>query len=403
MDDHDYDGVSRSSDFDQPIGPGDYTLEAFVPASAKSDSSAYGAKEKLRFQPKLVSVRQAAEPARHAKRNFKKPLPQIVGSSPQSRQVRELISLYADDDAPVMITGETGVGKELVARHLHALSARSDGAFSPINAGGMPESLAAAELFGHAKGAYTGAVGERDGAIAMADNGVLFLDEIGDMPLSIQAHLLRVLEDGMVMKLGGKSPTQVDFRLISATNVDLRDNVRNGKFRSDLFYRIHVLLIHVPPLRERGDDVIEIAEAMIAAHPKEKYRKTKLTPKAADRLKSFSFPGNVRELRNILSGALVHARDGKILPEHLFTDPDAIETCRHFSESYDVDEAKSLASRFVMMKALQASGGNVSKAAALIGRSRGTLHTMMKDLEGEDFASAYEAVRAEMSALLNEQ
>ncbi|MEO1137793.1 MAG: sigma-54 factor interaction domain-containing protein, partial [Pseudomonadota bacterium] len=221
MDDHDYDGARRSSDFDQPIDPSGYTLEAFVPASEEASGAGNSSPaEQPRFQPKLVNLRQSAEPAPRFKKNFKKQLPQIVGSSTQTKHVRELISLYAEDDSPVIITGETGVGKELVARHLHALSPRHGSAFSPINAGGMPESLAAAELFGHAKGAYTGAVGERDGAIAMANGGVLFLDEIGDMPLSIQAHLLRVLEDGMVMKLGGKSPTQVDFRLISATHVD---------------------------------------------------------------------------------------------------------------------------------------------------------------------------------------
>ena len=395
MDDHEYDGASRSATYEQQYASSSFPQEVYVPSGAKKDLNA----KRPATHSNLIQLRRET-PARdhHAPQDVS----EIVGSSNAAKLLRDTIDLYADDDSPVLVNGETGVGKELVARHLHLKSRRASGAFAPLNAGAMPETLAAAEMFGHAKGAFTGAVGEREGAIALADGGVLFLDEIGDMPLSIQAHLLRVLEDGMVTKVGGKSARQVDFRLISATNVDLKDNVCAGQFRRDLFYRINVLVIDVPPLRARGDDVIEIAEALIARHPDERYREIKITPKAADRLRTHAFPGNVRELRNVLARAVLHARKekGKILPDHLRFDFESAggET----ADSFDVDEAKNLINRYMLMKALHAADGNIAKAVALTGRSRGTFQTLKKSFKGEDFATAYHLVCAEVKSLLKE-
>lgn len=382
MDDHDVNGASRSTYYDTDYSSvSSYSSQTQV--STKSDRDS--AKSKDGFKPKLIKLRQESPTVLSRQRHADDQVPRIIGSSPQAQDLRETVSLYAEDDSPVMISGETGVGKELVARHLHGLSDRRNFGFTPLNTGAVPETLAAAELFGHAKGAYTGAVGERDGAIARSEGGVLFLDEIGDMPLSVQVHLLRVLEDGLVTKVGGKNAQRVDFRLVSATNVDLRDQVVHGKFRSDLFYRINVLVIDVPPLRSRGDDVVEIAEAMIASHKNERYRRTTLTPNAADRLRGHHFPGNIRELRNVLSRALVHAQNGKIMPDDLRFE--ATQGCLgELSPALlNVDEGKNLISKFLMMKALCATDGNVTKAAALTGRSRGTLHTMKKDLEGRGF------------------
>ncbi len=394
MDDQEYDGASRSEGYEPPYSSGSFSHEAYVPSRARS------AVERKRepLSSNLIQLRPDAP----LKSRMKLPLPDIVGSSAQAALLRETIELFADDDAPVFITGETGVGKELVARHLHAKSRRSEGAFSPINAGAMPETLAAAELFGHAKGAFTGAVGEREGAIALADGGVMFLDEIGEMPLSIQTHLLRVLEDGMVTKVGGKSARHVDFRLVSATNVDLQDNVASGKFRRDLFYRVNVLVIDVPPLRGRGDDVVEIAESIIANHPDDRYHNIKLTPKAADRLRAHAFPGNVRELRNVLSRALLFARKdkGKIMPDHLRFDCSGAAVSS--ADDLDIDEAKNLINKYMLMKALNAAGGNIAKAVAMTGRSRGTFQTLKKTLKGEDFASAYQSVCADVKALLKD-
>ncbi|WP_375204267.1 sigma 54-interacting transcriptional regulator [Hyphococcus sp.] len=398
MDDQEYDGASRSSAYDQPYTPSAYSQETYIPSNAVRRSERSPAKRSPESVPSnLIQLRQ--EP--RVKSRTILPPPEIIGSSSKAVRLREEIEIYADDDAPVLITGETGVGKELVARHLHLGGSRAKGAFSPLNAGAMPETLAASELFGHVKGAFTGSVAEREGAIALANGGVLFLDEIGDMPLSVQTHLLRVLEDGMVTKLGGKTPEKIDFRLISATNVNLQENVCAGKFRPDLFYRINVLIIDVPPLRERGDDMIEIAERMIASHGDERNRKLRLTPKAADRLKSYRFPGNVRELRNVLLRAMPYARreKGKILPGHLRFD---FEHAATTTTSFAVEDATALMNRYMLLKALNAADGNIAKAVTLSGRSRGTFNTLKKSLEGEDFASAYRSVCAEVKALLND-
>ncbi|MHA7871270.1 MAG: sigma 54-interacting transcriptional regulator [Hyphococcus sp.] len=326
----------------------------------------------------------------------------IVGSSPQANSLRDMIGLYADEEAPVLIAGETGVGKELVARALHRQSARADKAFVPLNIGAVPETLAAAELFGHVKGAFTGALADRDGAFQTADGGALFLDEIGDAPLSVQAQLLRVLDDGMVTKIGARAARKVDVRLIAATNVELTQATKNGEFRRDLFYRVNVLQIDVPPLRERGDDVIEIAEAMIANHPIARHRTKTLTPSAERRLRSHHFPGNVRELRNVISRAVVHADGDKIYDEHLTFAGTPRLNGASASDVMNVNEAKDLVNRFLMIKALKIADGNVSKAAKLTGRARGTVHALKKQLDGEDFVSAYETACARMKALIED-
>ncbi len=322
----------------------------------------------------------------------------IVGSSPQARSLREQIKAYADDSAPVLISGETGTGKELVARELHRLSARYDQPFIALNMTAVPETLAAAEFFGHAKGAFTGAVAEREGVFAAANGGFLFLDEIGDTPLCIQAQLLRVLDNGVVTKIGARKETKVDFRLIAATNVDLQKSASEGRFRRDLYYRINVLVIETPPLRSRGDDVIEIAESMIRRHCNADYRRAVITPRAADKLKSHHYPGNVRELSNVLARALVHAKGGRILPEHI-TFNNAAENPAN-RPPFDIAAAKDLIGKFLLLKALKLTNGNVSRAAEISGRSRGTVHALKRELENGDVASEYEAAFMQLRALI---
>lgn len=324
----------------------------------------------------------------------------LLGSSPAASALRDKVKLYADDSAAVLINGETGVGKELVARELHRLSERRRARFIPVNAGGVVETLAASELFGHAKGAFTGAILERDGAILQADGGVLFLDEIGDMPLSVQAQILRVLDDGLVTKIGSNIAAKVDFRLICATNVDLRRNVSKGVFRRDLFYRISVLVIDVPPLRDRGDDVMEIAENFIRTHPNDKVRSAAITPNAADRLKSHRYPGNIRELLNILTRAVVHAKGEKIFAEHI-----CFAECDNGAGDpgqMNLSAARELISRYIVLRALRQTNGNVKKAAEIAGRSRGTVHALVKELNGEDLAAEYSAVCAQLRALIGD-
>jgi two-component system NtrC family response regulator len=325
----------------------------------------------------------------------------IVGSSKEAKELRQLVRLYAECDAPVLIVGETGVGKELVARELHRLSPRRAAPFYAVNAGAIPETLATSEFFGHAKGAFTGAIADRDGAFLAADGGVLFLDEIGEMPLSIQAQLLRVLDDGMVTRLGARNAVKVDFRLIAATNVDLADGVASQKFRSDLYFRVSVLTIVVPPLRQRGEDVIEIAEQMIASHPDQRFCKAKLAPNAVERLKAHRYPGNVRELRNILYRALVRARGGRVLAEHIET-PAAGGGSQRGCAPKGVKEAKDLAARLVILKALRAAEGNVTRAAESAESSRGAVHAVMKEVAGGDLAAELAAASAALRALIED-
>jgi DNA-binding NtrC family response regulator len=366
----------------------------------RADIAWRGSEAKSFVGPKLRSI-----PGRQARRGAD-PQPDIaiesilLGSSSAAVELRDKVKLYAEDNAPILVSGETGVGKELVARELHRLSTRRDGRFRPVNAGGVVETLAASELFGHAKGAFTGAITEREGAVFEADGGVLFLDEIGDMALSVQAQLLRVLDDGVVTKLGSSTGAKIDFRLISATNVDLRKNIAKGAFRRDLFYRISVLVIDVPPLCDRGDDLIEIAESFVRLHPNPKFRNAAITPNAADRLRSHRFPGNIRELRNVLTRALVHAKGGKIFAEHL-----SFSECGQADSEtgrLDITAARDLISRYIVLRALRQTNGNVKKAAEIAGRSRGTVHALVKELNGEDLAAEYDAVSAQLRALVGD-
>jgi DNA-binding NtrC family response regulator len=323
----------------------------------------------------------------------------IIGTSAAARNLREAIRQYADEVEPVLITGETGAGKELIARELHRLSARRDRPFVALNAAGVPDGLAGSELFGHAKGAFTGANSDYEGAFAAADGGTLFLDEIGDMPPAVQVQLLRVLDDSVVKKLGSRTTFKVDIRLITATNIDLESQVAVGGFRKDFFNRIAALRIDAPPLRDRGDDIIELAEHFIQAHPKPAYRSARLTPNAAERLKLLPFPGNVRELRNIVSAALIRSRGGKILAEHL---PAPTAAALNLASALDLTEAKELMGRLVVLKALRIANGNVTKAAEIAGRSRSTMHAMMQQIGGGDIASEYETVKARLRAFIDQ-
>lgn len=323
----------------------------------------------------------------------------IIGSSAATRTLRETIKQYADEVEPVLITGETGSGKELIARELHRLGPRRNQEFVALNAAGVPDGLAGSELFGHAKGAFTGATSDYDGAFAAADDGVLFLDEIGDMPHAVQVQLLRVLDDGVVKKLGSRSTFRVDIRLITATNIDLESQVAAGRFRNDFYNRISALRIEAPPLRERGDDVVELAEHFIRNHPKPAYRGARLTPNAADRLKLLPYPGNVRELKNIISSALSHSKGGKILAEHL---PVPAAAALNLASALDLTEAKELMGKLVVLKALKVANGNVTKAAEIAGRSRSTMHSLMQQIGGGDIASEYESVKARLRAFIEQ-
>ncbi|MEM6415772.1 MAG: sigma 54-interacting transcriptional regulator [Pseudomonadota bacterium] len=386
------------------------------------------------------------------------PAGDIIGSSKIIKALRERIDLCAQSDGAVMITGETGVGKELVAKRLHENSHRAMQRFLPINLSAMPDTMVPSALFGHEKGSFTGAHADRDGALVAADGGTLFLDEIGDLPKPLQTHLLRCLEDQTVSRLGGFSTRKVDVRLITATNVAIGDAVRKRQFRDDLYYRINVLPIVVPPLRERGDDVVEIAEHFILTEAKKTAFHVKLSSEAADRLKSYSFPGNIRELRSVILQALVlcfHSRGDTLIREEdivfmppvahtdkagsgntVFTDQskapvfDSLpnDRCTFLNDSDSLpsthglpptqglpsnhggqietlnlkaSDASELISRWLTLRALKSTGGNVSHASKLCGRSRSTIHALVNSIEDKDFDKEYEALRHQVKALLN--
>src|SRR6184192_1133861 len=246
----------------------------------------------------------------------------IIGKSPRMRQVFDLIIQAAPSRSTILIQGESGTGKELVARAIHAHSSRADRAFVTVNSGNLPPDLLESTLFGHVKGAFTGAVYPKKGLFDLADKGSIFLDEIGNIPLETQAKLLRVMQEREFMRLGGMEVIKVDVRIIAATNVDLRKLMEEGRFREDLFYRLHVINVQLPPLRDRKDDV-----PLLVQHFLEKYgdenrkRDLELMPDALDLLTEYDWPGNVRELENVIERAVVltpGARIGvELIPDHV--------------------------------------------------------------------------------------
>jgi DNA-binding NtrC family response regulator len=244
--------------------------------------------------------------------------PDMVGSSPAMQRVYASIRKFSATNAPVLITGESGTGKELAARAVHERSAYRAGPFVAINCAALPATLIAAELFGHEKGAFTGAVQRRIGRLESAHRGTIFLDEIGDLPLELQAHLLRFLQERTIDRVGGTRPIEVDARVICATNIDLAKAVRDGRFREDLYYRLNVLSLNLPPLRERGSDIELLATSFLRKFAAEHGRAVDGFSEAAwQRIRAHSWPGNVRELMGAVRRAVIMTDDLQIGPEDL--------------------------------------------------------------------------------------
>lgn len=242
----------------------------------------------------------------------------FVFSDPRSRALHELIARIAPSEATVLITGETGTGKELVARHVHALSNRKDASFVAINCGAFSETLIESELFGYERGAFTGAQQAKQGWFEAAKGGTLFLDEIGDLPLPMQVKLLRVLQEREVVRLGSRRPIPIDVRLIAATNIDLTEAVRAGRFREDLFYRLQVVSLPLQPLRERPGDILPLARHFVQSYAGRLHLPTVLmTQEAEQALLAYPWPGNIRELENVIHRALLICADGLIKPSDL--------------------------------------------------------------------------------------
>ncbi len=299
----------------------------------------------------------------------------FIGDSPEMVAIKRVIARIASSTATVLITGESGTGKEVVAREIHRESNLSDGPFVAINIGGVPENLLESELFGYEKGAFTGAVQRKTGLFELAAGGTLFLDEIGDMPLSLQVKILRVIQERKITRLGGTEPMPINARLIAATNKDLEKMVREGTFREDLFYRLNVVRIHIPPLRERRSDIPLLAAHILAKYSRKMgLRITGFTPEAIEALRNHSFYGNVRELENVIERAMIFADSDTIDID----DIDLRASSVHQDEKKEINplpETLTLrdAEKAAIIRSLQRWEGNRTHAAEELGISRRTL------------------------------
>ncbi|MDX2268385.1 MAG: sigma-54 dependent transcriptional regulator [Bryobacter sp.] len=340
------------------------------------------------------AARQFEEKARIYERqlSYEGRLAGLVGKTAVMQELFGFLQQLAPSSANVLITGESGTGKEVVSRAIHSLSPRAKQPFVAINCAALPESLIESELFGHEKGSFTGALERRAGCFELAHRGTLLLDEIGEMPVNTQAKLLRVLEDGRIRRLGAKAEMEVDVRIIAATNQRLEEGIREGKFREDLYYRLNVFRLELPPLRERLDDVPLLAEALIQQmNEKHGLKVTGLDENAASALRRRTWPGNIRELRNVLERATILAGEGMIRPVHLGNSPGMVSSLAADKDpeaitlrvGTTVDEAE----KQLILKTLEHTGNNKTRAAEILAVSLKTLHNKLK-LYGADGAES---------------
>ena len=300
----------------------------------------------------------------------------LIGQTPQIKKIMSLISQVAITDSTILIPGESGTGKEIAAKAIHKLSKRKNGPFVALNCGAIPENLLESELFGHERGAFTGALDRRIGKFELSDGGTIFLDEIGTMSAGMQSKLLRVLEDHMIERVGGGSPIEVDVRVLAATNIDFPKHIREGKFREDLYYRLNVIPLHMPPLRERKEDLPLFISYFIEKFNRELGKKiTGVSPEVLAYLKAYDFPGNVRELKNIIERAVALCQGDQLMMENLLT-PTASASIgsRSLKQALEEFEANYIKA------ALNETGGVQSVAAKKIGLHRTTLHARMNAL-----------------------
>ncbi len=302
------------------------------------------------------------------------PLSGLLTASTSMLSVCRLIERVADTDVGVLLLGESGTGKELLARAVHELSARADKPFCAINCAAIPENLMESELFGHEKGAFTGAIRQSKGKIELANSGTLFLDEIGDVPLAIQVKLLRFLQERVIERIGGRQQIAVDLRIVCATNQNLEQMIAAGTFREDLYYRLSELVVNIPPLRDRENDTELLAHSFLARFNKEHGRSVRgFGSEALAALEAHAWPGNVRELENRIKRAVIMADGSRITPVDLdLADPDEIP------EVLNLAQAREEVERREIPRALSRAEGNISRAAKLLGISRPTLYDLMR-------------------------
>ncbi|HPG58428.1 MAG TPA: sigma-54 dependent transcriptional regulator [Candidatus Wallbacteria bacterium] len=328
----------------------------------------------------------------------------MLSENPEMKKIFDLINKLADIPiSTVIITGETGTGKSLIARSIHYKGLRQSKPFVEINCSAISESLLESELFGHEKGAFTNAIVQKKGLVEIADGGTLFLDEIGEMSLPLQSKLLKVIEDKVFKRVGGVKDISVDAQIIAATNKDLQKEIKENKFREDLYFRLNVIPIHIPPLRDRIDDIIILADHFIS-HYNSIFKKkvVKLSDEACELMKNYAWPGNVRELKNVIERAILLESSEYILADHLHLKPGPNATraealardrkslnASFLSEmdysidkkGIDIDSLLTAVEKKIIQKALEMSGGNQSHTARLLGLNRDTFRYKMKKLE----------------------
>ena len=300
----------------------------------------------------------------------------MIGTSPPMQDVFSTIRKVATTDAPVLITGESGTGKELVARAIHRLSLRESKHFIPINCSAIPENLIESELFGHEKGTFTGAHAQRKGRFEMAEGGTLFLDEIGDLPLTLQVKLLRFLQEKKIERVGGREQIEVDTRVLAATNRDLEEAMKNATFREDLYYRLNVVKISLPALRERNADVVLLAKTFLDRYTGEIRKKIKgFSSQAIESIERYPWPGNVRELENRIKRAVIMSEGKKITLEDL-----EMKSIAGSKECIVLKDAREILEKERILKAMARNENNLTKAASDLGVSRPTLYDLMEKL-----------------------
>jgi Nif-specific regulatory protein len=304
----------------------------------------------------------------------------LVGESPVMTRVYQLIAKLSDTDSTVLIQGENGTGKELAARAIHQNSARSKKPFVAINCAALVENLLESELFGHERGAFTGAIAQKKGKLEMADQGTIFLDEVSELSPAFQSKLLRVLQEREFERVGGTRPIHVDVRFIAATNRNLKEAIRRGSFREDLFYRLNVVSLNMPPLRERGEDIKLLANYFAAKYSKKLHRKMKrLSLEASRCLDHYDWPGNVRELENAIERAVVLGSGDEILPEDLpddLVEAGSVAVANQGNYHHALADAK----KEIIVKAIEQSKGNICEAAKLLGIHNTYLYRLVRKL-----------------------
>jgi two-component system response regulator HydG len=341
---------------------------------------------------RAVRHRALSEEVRRLRRLVEEPheFRELVGTSPVMRRLRRFLDRIVDSDASVLVTGESGTGKEVIARVLHAFGPRTQGPFVAVNCAAMPEALLESELFGHARGAFTDARSARTGLFVQADGGTLLLDEVGELPMSLQPKLLRALQERRVRPVGGEAEVPFDVRLIATTNRDLETAIEEGRFREDLYFRVNVINVKLPPLRARGGDVLLLAQHFLQALAADADKAvTGLSPAAAERLARYTWPGNVRELQNCIERAVALARYSEIVVDDL---PESIRTYERSHVLVAGDDPSELVpleevERRYIARVMEAVGGNKTLAAQVLGVGRKTLYRKLDrhaaDDEGE--------------------